>query len=173
MTSLQMTPSPETKPLYPQAGVLGFFEPSNSSNFYIGMWHSQVTPQTVVWVANRENPVSYKSSSKLNISDGNLVLFNESGIPIWSTGSASVQAVLHDDGNLLPGGKIAYNKITKKHQRLTSWKNSDDPAPGLFSLEISLSDNSFTILWNSSRRYWSSGSWNGQILSLVPEMTHN
>lgn len=29
------------------------------------------------------------------------------------------------------------------------------------------------ILWNSSRRYRSSGSWNGQIFSLVPEMTHN
>ncbi|XP_024020982.1 G-type lectin S-receptor-like serine/threonine-protein kinase At2g19130 [Morus notabilis] len=178
--------------------VLGFFKPGNASKYYIGMWYKQVTPQTVVWVANREKPVSDRFSSELKISDGNLVLFNESKIPIWSTGvnytgSASVQAVLHDNGNLilndgsnssislwqsfdnpadtwLPGGKISYNKITKKHQRLTSWKNSEDPAPGLFSLELDISDNSYIILWNMSNEYWTSGSWNGDIFSGVPEM---
>lgn len=182
--------------------VLGFFKPGNSSNYYIGMWYKQVTPQTFVWVANREKPVSDRFFSELRISDGNLVLFDESKIPIWSTdlnstgSSASVQAVLHDNGNLvlndgsnsseplwqsfdhpadtwLPGGKISYNNVTKKHQRLISWKNSEDPAPGLFSLELDTSDNSYAIRWNMTRRYWTSGPWNGQIFSLVPEMRRN
>ncbi|GMN33553.1 hypothetical protein TIFTF001_041909 [Ficus carica] len=87
--------------------VLGLFKPGNSSNYYIGMWYKQVSLQTVVWVANRDKPVSDGFSNELRISDGNLVIFNESKIPIWSTdvnstsSSASVQAVLHDNGNLV------------------------------------------------------------------------
>lgn len=56
-------------------------------------------------MTNREKPVSL--SSELWISDGNLVLFDESKITIWSTNvkssttSHSVEAVLLDTGNLV------------------------------------------------------------------------
>ncbi|GMY09990.1 G-type lectin S-receptor-like serine/threonine-protein kinase At2g19130 [Fagus crenata] len=73
----------------------------------------------------------------------------------------------------LPGAKIAYNNKTKQSQRLISWRNSEDPAPGLFSLELDVTSSSYIILWNNSERYWTSGSWNGQIFSLVPEMRYN
>ncbi|PON66950.1 S-receptor-like serine/threonine-protein kinase [Trema orientale] len=179
---------------------LGFFKPGNSSNYYLGMWYKEVA-QTIVWVANREKPVSNKFSSELRILDGNLVLFNESKIPVWSTNvnftsSHSVEAVLLDNGNLvlkdgsnssepfwesldypthtwLPGSKLGYNKKAKTNQLLTSWKNPEDPAPGLFSLELSPKDNSYIILWNRSKQYWNSGDWNGHIFSLVPEMRLN
>ncbi|GMN58084.1 hypothetical protein TIFTF001_027174 [Ficus carica] len=139
---------------------LGFFRPGNSLNYYIDMWYKQVSPRTVVWVANREKPVSNTFSSELTISDGNLVIFDESNIPIWSTNvnstrSASVQAVLLDNGNLILS------------------EASEDPAPGPFSLELNPNDNSFVILWNRSRIHWTSGPWNGQIFSLVPEMRRN
>ncbi|XP_062106222.1 G-type lectin S-receptor-like serine/threonine-protein kinase At2g19130 [Humulus lupulus] len=179
--------------------TLGFFDPGNTNKYYIGMWYEKIkTNQTIVWVANREKPVSDRFSSELKISDGNLVLFNESKLPIWSTNvsstsSSPVQAVLGDNGNLvlsggsnfsnplwqsfdnpahtwLPGSKIAYNKITKTHQVLTSWKNSKDPSPGLFTLQLDETNNSYSILWNRSRGYWTSGAWNGHIFSLVPEM---
>ncbi|PON66948.1 S-receptor-like serine/threonine-protein kinase [Trema orientale] len=177
--------------------ALGFFKPGNTSNYYIGMWYEQIPVQTIVWVANREKPVLDRFSSELKISDGNLVLFNESKVPIWSTNVSStgslVQAVLLDNGNLvlndgsnssepfwqsfdnpahtwLPGSKIAYNKKTKTHQLLTSWNNSEDPSPGLFTLQLDATDNSYRILWNRSRQYWTSGAWNGRIFSLVPEM---
>ncbi|KAJ0053301.1 hypothetical protein Pint_02135 [Pistacia integerrima] len=134
---------------------------------------------------------------------GNLVLFNESRIPVWSTnlnstnstGSASIEAVLLDEGNLvlrnwssnssmplwqsfenptdtwLPGMKIRRNKRTKENQLLTSWKNKEDPASGLFSLGLDPSGlDQYVILWNYSEQYWSSGLWNGQIFSMVPEM---
>jgi hypothetical protein len=182
--------------------VLGFFTPGKSSNYYIGMWYStsKVSTQTIVWVANRDKPVSDKSSSVLRISDGNLVLFNESQIPVWSTNltsttsSSSVQAVLLDEGNLvlrdgsdssqhlwqsfdhpahtlLPGSKIGLNKITNENQRLISWKNEDDPAPGLFNLELQANTNEYIILWNRSITYWTTGSWDGKIFKFVPEMT--
>ncbi|PPS07373.1 hypothetical protein GOBAR_AA13271 [Gossypium barbadense] len=70
------------------------------------MWYGNVNQQTAVWVANREIPVHDIHSSELKISNGNLVLFNESQMPTWSTNissisSNSVVAVLEDGGNLV------------------------------------------------------------------------
>ncbi|XP_022742648.1 G-type lectin S-receptor-like serine/threonine-protein kinase At2g19130 [Durio zibethinus] len=184
--------------------VLGFFKPGNSSNYYIGMWYGKVSEQTPVWVANRETPVRDIYFSELKLSNGNLVLFNESQVPIWSTNISStnssfVVAVLEDGGNLvlrdgsnsstplwqsldhpthtwLPGGKLSLNKRTNQSQLLTSWKNSEDPAPGLFSLELDPNGtNQYFILWNKTENYWTSGPWDEQtrIFSLVPEMRLN
>ncbi|KAF7113382.1 hypothetical protein RHSIM_RhsimUnG0131800 [Rhododendron simsii] len=181
---------------------LGFYnQPGNSSNYYICIVYNKVSLPTIVWIANRDKPISDKYSSVLKIMDGNLVLLNELEIPIWSTNhnsaaASSVVAVLGDDGNLvvkdgfnstqpiwqsfdfptdtwLPGGKIAYNKRTKTHQNLTSWKNSEDPSQGLFSLSLIADTKEYVISWNASERYWTSGSWNGKIFSLVPEMSLN
>ncbi|KAJ6421914.1 hypothetical protein OIU84_026947 [Salix udensis] len=183
---------------------LGFFKAGNSLNYYIGMWYyrDKVSKQTIVWVANRETPVLNRFSSELRISDGNLALFNESKILIWSTNlssgsSRSVEAVLGNDGNLvlrdgtgpsvsplwqsidfpsdtwLPGAKIGLNKINNRSTRLISWKNKDNPAPGLFSLELDPNQSQYLIFWNRSKQYWTSGEWNGQIFSLVPEMRLN
>ncbi|KAL9678146.1 hypothetical protein QQ045_015985 [Rhodiola kirilowii] len=182
---------------------LGFFQPGNNnnstSNYYIGIWYNKVSSQTVVWVANRDKPVQDRFKSMLTFVDGNLVLLNESGVPVWDTNlstsrSNDVQAVLLDSGNFLvkhgtqiswesfdfpthtwlPGSKIGLNKITNKTQTLTSWKNSEDPSPGLFLLELDLKGtNEYLIQWNKSETFWTSGPWNGQIFSLVPEMRLN
>ncbi|OMP10605.1 S-locus glycoprotein [Corchorus olitorius] len=184
---------------------LGFFKPGKSSNNYIGIWYGKVSVLTPVWVANRETPIHDRFSAELRISDGNLVLFNESQVPIWSTNvspstsSRSVVAVLEDIGNLvlrdgpnsstplwqsfdypthtfLPGGKLSLNKRTNRSQMLTSWKNSEDPSPGLYSLELDpAGTNSYLILWNRSETYWSSGVWDEKrmIFSLIPEMRLN
>ncbi|GMN67505.1 hypothetical protein TIFTF001_036563 [Ficus carica] len=157
-------------------------------NYYLRIWYRKDPSWRAVWVANREKLVSL--SSELRISDGNLVLFDESKITIWSTNvkssttSQSVQAVLLDTGNLvlndvsnstnllwesfdnpthtwLLGASLGYNKVTKKSQVLTSWKNSEDLAPSLFSLELNPSAISFSIMWDGSKSYWDSGSWDG------------
>ncbi|KAJ0111194.1 hypothetical protein Patl1_02131 [Pistacia atlantica] len=187
--------------------VLGFFKPGKPSNYYLGMWYGKVSVQNVVWVANRENPFSDKYSSVLRISDGNLVLFNEAQEPVWSTNltstsASSLEAVLLDEGNLvlrelsgnsstslwesfdhpthtwIPGMRMRLDKRTNVSQRLISWKNIEDPAPGLFSLELDPNgSNSYFILWNGSRshRYWSSGPWNEnqKLFDDVPEMRAN
>ncbi|KAK4577424.1 hypothetical protein RGQ29_027785 [Quercus rubra] len=56
---------------------------------------------------------------------------------------------------------------------LISWKNSEDPAPGLFALELEQNTSSYIIRWNKSEQYWSSGPWDGKIFSWVPEMRAN
>ncbi|KAB5556034.1 hypothetical protein DKX38_006943 [Salix brachista] len=74
----------------------------------------------------------------------------------------------------LPGAKLGINKHTGQLQRLISWKNSEDPAPGMFSIGIDPNGNrQFFIEWNRSHRYWSTGDWNGQTFGLVPEMRLN
>ncbi|KHN41183.1 G-type lectin S-receptor-like serine/threonine-protein kinase At2g19130 [Glycine soja] len=177
---------------------------NNSNKFYIGMWYKKISQRTYVWVANRDQPVSDKNSAKLTILDGDLVLLDQYQNLVWSTNlnspsSGSVVAVLLDSGNLvlsnranasasdamwqsfdrptdtwLPGGKIKLDNKTKKPQYLTSWKNSEDPAQGLFSLELDpAGSTAYLILWNKSEQYWTSGAWNGHIFSLVPEMRLN
>ncbi|KAL4294872.1 hypothetical protein S83_064271 [Arachis hypogaea] len=38
---------------------LGFFNPGNSSHKrYLGIWYKKIPIQTVVWVANRANPIN-------------------------------------------------------------------------------------------------------------------
>ncbi|KAK3445990.1 hypothetical protein EUGRSUZ_A01757 [Eucalyptus grandis] len=184
--------------------MLGFFSPGNSTYSYIGIWYNKVHEKTVVWVANRESPVTDRYATKLKISGGNLVMLNDSAVPVWSTsltasssGSSSTVAVLEDNGNLalkdgpnssvtlwqsfdnptntwLPGAKIAIDKRRNTSQRLTSWKNAEDPSTGLFSLQLQRS-SAYFIWWNGSKDYWTSGVWDNQsqIFSWVPEMRLN
>ncbi|CAA2993777.1 receptor-like serine threonine- kinase SD1-8 isoform X1 [Olea europaea subsp. europaea] len=156
---------------------------------------------TIVWVANRETPISDMNSAELKILHGNLVLMDESQVSIWSTNvnlttSDSVVAALGDNGNLvlrdeseprtsegfwqsfdnptdtlLPGSKIAYNKHTKKEKILTSWKNFEDPATGLFSNELDPNGRQCIIRWNRTEWFWTSGAWNGHFFSSIPRMS--
>ena len=86
--------------------ALGFFSPDNSSNRYLGIWYVKVTQQTVVWVANRNDPIN-DSSGVLSINQyGSLVLHDSSNRLLWSTnvsvqGTISSVAQLQDLGNLV------------------------------------------------------------------------
>ncbi|XP_049353214.1 G-type lectin S-receptor-like serine/threonine-protein kinase At4g03230 [Solanum verrucosum] len=183
---------------------LGFFKPGSSKNYYLGIWYKNVITQTIVWVANREKPLSATdmNSVELKVLDGNLVLITESKNLFWSTNisntisSNTLVAILSDDGNLilsdgsnsttplwqsfdnptdtwLPNAKVKYDKRTNTTKMLTSWKNSEDPSPGIFSVEMDQSNKQFLIKWNRTELYSASGSWNGRILSLMPEMSLN
>ncbi|XP_022846079.1 receptor-like serine/threonine-protein kinase SD1-8 isoform X1 [Olea europaea var. sylvestris] len=182
--------------------VLGFFKPGKSSRYYVGIWYKNISPRTIVWVANRETPISDMNSAELKILDGNLVLMDKFQVTIWSTDvnsttSNSVVATLGDDGNLvlrdgseprtikgfwqsfdnptdtlLPGGKLVYDKHKNTKQLLISWKNSEDPAPGLFSIEVDPNGRQFIMRRNRTEQYWTSGAWNGRIFSSVAELNY-
>nr|KAJ0217262.1 hypothetical protein LSAT_V11C300118680 [Lactuca sativa] len=104
------------------------------------------------------------------LDDGNLVLrynLSSSSItPIW-------QSFDHPTHTFLPGGKLGYNKRTNMKQIITSWKSIEDPASGLFSVEIDQTENQYLLLWNRSQVYLASGSWDGKIFSSMPEMRSN
>ncbi|KAJ8628393.1 hypothetical protein MRB53_021700 [Persea americana] len=142
----------------------------------------------------------YSSQLKIN-HDGNLVILNQFERLIWSTdissiGTNNTVAELHDTGNLvLRGGSdpsaviwesfdnpthtwlpkqwlcFGRDKVTGETKRLITWKNHDDPAPGMFSFGFDPDGTyQYVSLWNGSEVYWRTGVWNGQYFDGLPEM---
>ncbi|KAI7753575.1 hypothetical protein M8C21_021409, partial [Ambrosia artemisiifolia] len=125
---------------------LGFFSPGNSKNRYLGIWFKNTSPQTFVWVANRETPlIDTLGTVKLD-NQGNLTLVNGSGEIIWSqlldTGNLVIrngnktnneiviwQSLDYPGDTYLPGMKMGKNFITGRETYPTSWRSADDPSP--------------------------------------------
>ncbi|XP_062009541.1 G-type lectin S-receptor-like serine/threonine-protein kinase B120 isoform X2 [Rosa rugosa] len=140
---------------------LGFFRPDNFSNYCIGIWYYKqvvLSEKTIVWVANREQPVSDRFASVLRISDGNLVLFNESRSEVWSTrvtsttttssSGTSIHAVLLDNGNLVlrDGSDSQLLWQSFDHQAQTSLPGST------FGLDTIAKQTPILTSWKNSRR---------------------
>ncbi|KAM1324260.1 hypothetical protein PS2_045040 [Malus domestica] len=122
-----------------------------------------------VWSTNLNSTTSSGSVQAVLLDRGNLVLIagssNNTSEPLW-------QSFDHPTHTLLPGCKLGFNKITNHTQILTSWKNLQDPAPGLYSLELAPDEsNSYILLWNRSRLYWTSGPWksSSHAFNVLPE----
>ncbi|KAF2317368.1 hypothetical protein GH714_020835 [Hevea brasiliensis] len=146
--------------------ALGFFSPKSSRFRYLGIWYHKVREQTVVWAANRDDPIN-GSSGVLSIDQyGNLVLrsYHSQKVPVWSTNvsvevaDTCVTAQLLDTGNLvlfhdrskstvwesfdhptdtiLPGMKLGLNQRTGMNRFPICCKSADDPGTGNFSLRI-------------------------------------
>ncbi|KAJ6796946.1 Uncharacterized protein M6B38_221055 [Iris pallida] len=131
-------------------------------------------------LSNRSNPNIWSTNIRANntssttttlavlLDTGNLVVRNASNpnITLW-------QSFDHPTDTWLPGGKLGHNKVTGVSQQLTSWKSKEDPSSGLYRMELDPegSTSQLSIKWNNSREYWTSGTWNGQIFSRMPEMT--
>ncbi|KAJ4982105.1 hypothetical protein NE237_032942 [Protea cynaroides] len=177
---------------------LGFFSPNNSNNRYVGIWYKRIPVQTIVWVANRNDPIT-DSSGVLKLSkDGNLVLLNRLETVVWSTNVSKGEnpvAQLLDSGNLvvrdddtnlslwqsfdhpthtlLPGMKLGWNLKTGLNRFLTSWKNHDDPSTGSFTFGVDRRGYPQAFIWNGKGIEYRSGPWNGLQFSAVPEMGPN
>uniref|UniRef100_A0A2C9U9Q2 Receptor-like serine/threonine-protein kinase n=1 Tax=Manihot esculenta TaxID=3983 RepID=A0A2C9U9Q2_MANES len=168
--------------------ALGFFSPGNSSYTYLGIWFHRVPLQTVVWVANRDNPIN-GSAGFLSINQyGSLVLYGnrDEKFPIWST-NVSVDlantcvAQLFDSGNfvlfqgsrriivwqsfdhptntLLPGMRLGLDRRTGLNRFLTSWKSTDDPGIGDYSLKLNPVGSPTFFLYDGSKPYWRGPPW--------------
>eukprot|EP00261_Vitis_vinifera_P031478 XP_019072721.1 PREDICTED: G-type lectin S-receptor-like serine/threonine-protein kinase At2g19130 [Vitis vinifera] len=177
---------------------LGFFSPGNSTNYYVGIWYKKVSNQTIVWVANREyafknrsvvltvrtdgnlevweGKISYRvtsisSNSKTSatlLDSGNLVLRNDNSSILW-------QSFDYPSDTFLPGMKLGYDKRAGKTWSLVSWKSSEDPSPGVFSLKYDPKGTGQIFILQGSTMYWASGTWDrdGQVFSLIREMRLN
>lgn len=130
------------------SGDLCWAAGGSTGKWYVGIWYNKISVQTVVWVANREKPVSDPSSSSLSILDDGNIILSHSNSTVWSTnstntGSSPMVAVLLDTGNLvirqesnassvlwqsfdditdtwLPGNKLSLNKVTGVPERMIS-----------------------------------------------------
>lgn len=160
---------------------LGFFTPNGSSDRrrYVGIWYYNSDPKTVVWVANRDNPVLGSNGVLAITDDGDLEVADVNGRSYWSTNlktlsSKNRTAKLMDSGNLvvidenlqngtlwqsfenpadtfLPGMKMDENFI------LSSWRSYDDPSPGNFTFQLDQEGENHFVIWKRSIKYWKSG----------------
>ncbi|KAH9803140.1 Receptor-like serine/threonine-protein kinase SD1-8 [Citrus sinensis] len=158
---------------------LGFFSPGSSKNRYVGIWYKNMPVKTVVWVANRINPINDSSGLLVNksvvwsanlskevripvvlqlLDSGNLVLRGErdggSETYLW-------QSFDYPSDTLLPGMKLGWDLKTGLERRITSWKSPDDPSPGNFTWAVERQDNPELMMWKGSRKFQRSGPWNG------------
>ncbi|PON49304.1 Bulb-type lectin domain containing protein, partial [Parasponia andersonii] len=177
ITSTQALSQGQTLVSSGQIFELGFFIPNNSANQYVGIWYKRISPRTVVWVANRENPVTIADSAMATLtigSSGNLELVNGTDkYVIWSTSvhvpSNSSVVVLSNNGNLvlsdgvsgenlwqsfnhptdtfLPGSVLGFNVKTGESYVLTFWKSESDPSPGNFTFGISSQSPPEVFIW--------------------------
>ncbi|KAM5588529.1 G-type lectin S-receptor-like serine/threonine-protein kinase [Rosa sericea] len=181
--------------------ALGFFSPGNSGKRYVGVWYNKVPEQTIVWVANRDNPVNGTSGLLVIDGDGGLVIYgNDRKVPLWSanvtlSSPKNSMAKLLDTGNfvlfengsqrvlwegfdypsntLLPFMKIGLNRRSRFNRFLTSWKSQDDPGTGNCSYRIDPNGFPQLFLYKDGAPWWRSGSWIGHRWSGVPVMTPN
>ncbi|WZZ86491.1 hypothetical protein YC2023_115070 [Brassica napus] len=164
---------------------LGFFSPNNTKNQYVGIWFKDTTPRVVVWVANREKPVTDSMANLSISSNGSLLLFDGKHGNVWSSGvtfaSNRSHVELSDSGNLIVVDNISertlwqsfdhlgdtllqssflmYNLATGEKRFLTSWKSYNDPSPGDFVAQITPQVPSQGFIMKGSTPYWRSGPW--------------
>ncbi|CAL2254320.1 unnamed protein product [Prunus armeniaca] len=178
---------------------LSFFSPGSSKNRYLGIWYKNIPIRTVVWVANRCNPINDSSGRLMMNSTGHLVLLGQNKSVVWWISSAkhapsamvelldSWNLVLRDAGTylwqsfdypsdtLLPGMKMGRDLRTGIKRSLSAWKNSEDPCPGDFTcgIEMELDTYPEAYVRKGTAKYYRTGPWNGLRFSGSPELRPN
>ncbi|CAL9016679.1 unnamed protein product [Prunus brigantina] len=168
---------------------LGFFSPGKLTGRYLGIWYT-ISNEAVVWVANRETPLD-DSSGVLKVTDqGVLVLLNSSNGIVWSSNSSRTVdnpvSQLLDSGNLvvkdanetnpdnflwqsfdypcdtfLTEMKLGWDFVTGLERYVSSWKSTEDPARGEFSLRMTPHGLPQLVVMKGGKIQTRSGSWNG------------
>ncbi|KAG7964091.1 hypothetical protein I3843_09G150600 [Carya illinoinensis] len=197
LTATQSLSKDKTLSSAGQVFELGFFDPGNSK-WYLGIWYRDIPDKTVVWVANRDAPLS-NSSGTFKIGDnGSIVVLHQDGKLSWSSNQTQVVnpvVQLLDSGNLvvremsendpekylwqsfdyptdtlLPGMNLGWDLDTGFDRYLRSWKSSVDPSTGDYSFKLDFHGFPEIFLLNKQVPTYRSGPWNGIRFSGVPEM---
>ncbi|GLT51477.1 hypothetical protein SLA2020_248840 [Shorea laevis] len=193
-------PLPDGKTIISNDGSfeLGFFRPGSSGNRYLGIWYKNIPVCTVVWVANRVNPINDSSGMLMVTTTGDVQLLSQNITVVWSANSTKAaqnpKLRLLDSGNLvlidgsddsgaylwqsfdypsdtlLPEMKLGWDLRTGLNRRLLAWKSSDDPSPGDLTLEIERQGNPEAVLLKGSEVYYRFGPWNGIRFSGAPSL---
>ncbi|XP_050266307.1 putative receptor protein kinase ZmPK1 [Quercus robur] len=149
----------------------GFYSVGDNA-FCFAIWFSN--SRTVVWMANRDQPVNGKHPKLSILETGNLILTDASNlnVKVWATNTASlssVQLFLYDTGNLVlrnkegvlwesfdfPTDTLLPEQRLTRNTKLVSSRSQANYSPGLY--ELSFNNSGFLrLLYNSSdsSSYW-------------------
>ncbi|KAL5227323.1 hypothetical protein ABZP36_015588 [Zizania latifolia] len=172
--------------------VLGFFSPGASSRRYVGIWHNNQGNRTVVWVGNRNDPLLDASGVLMFDSNGSLIVAQggRSFTVAYGQGAKDMKATILDTGNLVLSSMANPSRYTWQsfdsptdtwlpemniglrttNQSLISWRSNDDPAMGDYTLGMDPAGLSQFFIWWRGNVFWTSGRWNGDMFSLIPEL---
>ncbi|XP_031119030.1 G-type lectin S-receptor-like serine/threonine-protein kinase At4g27290 isoform X2 [Ipomoea triloba] len=195
ITSTQFLKDGET--IVSSGGIfeLGFFSPANSLNRYVGIWYKQIPVFTVVWVANRDTPITNTSSSVV-FHSGSLALVDGHNSILWHTNtSILVQnpvAKLLDSGNLvitdanndnflwqsfhhptdtlMPDMMFGKNFITGVEIGMSSWKTEINPGVGDHKFFLEPTGYPQVVIKSGAKEVLRSGPWNGVDWNGTPGM---
>ncbi|XLR41612.1 hypothetical protein S83_026272, partial [Arachis hypogaea] len=111
--------------------ALGFFSPGTSKNRYVGIWYNKVPKQSIVWVANRNKPLTNLSGVLKVIDNGILVLLdrNNNNVTIWSSNTTS-SATQDPIAKLLNSGNLVVRERSKgdDDNKNFLWQSFDYPS---------------------------------------------
>ncbi|XP_071696934.1 G-type lectin S-receptor-like serine/threonine-protein kinase At4g27290 isoform X2 [Rutidosis leptorrhynchoides] len=170
---------------------LGFFSPSNNTvNRYLGIWYKRPATGPVIWVANRETPISNKSGELTLSPRGLLELrYSTTNRTIWSSdltrNTGNVVAQLLDNSNfvildsqyghenyiwqsfdyptdtVMPDMKFGRNLKRGVVTSYTSWKSDEDPSQGKYTVYMDFNGLAQIFHNIGDDIQYRAGSWNG------------
>ncbi|KAG6385413.1 hypothetical protein SASPL_154248 [Salvia splendens] len=179
---------------------LGFFNLNNSTNRYVGIWYSQISVPTYVWVANRESPLTDRSGVLTVTAPGVLAILNRTNGTVWSsafftTPAPNPIARLLDSGNLivkdadddgftwqsfdypcdtlLSGIRLGWNYVTGVETYSSSWKSDDNPAKGEYSSHVEPTGYPQMVIKKGDVIQYRIGPWNGLWWSGAPDTSND
>ncbi|XP_022876883.1 G-type lectin S-receptor-like serine/threonine-protein kinase At4g27290 [Olea europaea var. sylvestris] len=173
---------------------LGFFSPGNSNSRFLGIWY-KTTPDVVIWVANRNNPI-IDSQGILSIARNGTLLLKRGKTIIWSSNISSVASIpvvrLLNTGNLVImnstsqqnyiwqsfdypcdtrlRGMVLVDYLGQGQDKyLTSWRSSHDPSIGDFSDRIEYNGGLVEmVVYHGKIKRSRRSPWSGHYTSNLP-----
>ncbi|XP_071698920.1 G-type lectin S-receptor-like serine/threonine-protein kinase At4g27290 [Rutidosis leptorrhynchoides] len=170
---------------------LGFFSPGNiTQNRYLGIWYKRPATEPVIWVANRETPISNRSG-ELTLNLVGLLELHDSTTnrTIWSSdltrNTRNAVAQLLDNSNFVifdsqhgPGNYIwqsfdyptdtimpdmlfGWNIERGVVTNYTSWKSDEDPSQGQYTVYMDFNGLPQIFQNIGDDIQYRAGSWNG------------
>ncbi|KAB2636866.1 G-type lectin S-receptor-like serine/threonine-protein kinase [Pyrus ussuriensis x Pyrus communis] len=180
---------------------LGFYSPDASNRRYVGIWYKKISVTTIVWVANRDTPLT-DLSGVLKVTNPGVLVLNHNMSTVWSSNTSRTAqnpvARLLDSGNLvvtdmsdddpenflwqsfdypgdtfLPGMKLGRNTVTGFNWHLRSWKSPQDPSQGNYTYQFGPKGYAEKFLREGSVIKFRTGPWNGVRFSGEPHLNPN
>ncbi|XP_020240469.2 putative receptor protein kinase ZmPK1 [Cajanus cajan] len=166
----------------PNAVFSAGFVAIGENAYTFAIWFTQTQTQThshptMVWMANRENPVNGKRSKLSLLQTGNLVLFDAGQQNVWSSNTVSLALTelrLKDDGNLVlhefqggnslllwqsfdfPTHTLLPGQPLTRHTQLVSSRSESNHSSGFYKLFFD-DDNVLRLIYDGpdvSSVYW-------------------